>query len=290
MLQIDCIVQGRNRLGESPVWSSRQQRIYWVDSRRPAAFRLDPVTGVVETVPLPALVGSIGLRSAGGLVAALQTGFHTLNFDTGALDLIGDPESDQPENRFNDGRCDRRGRFWAGTMNDVRRDPTGSLYRLDPDRSCTWIRGDIIVPNSICWSPDDRVMYFADTYRERIMTYAFSADDGTIGDMRLLVDTRGNKGRPDGSTVDAEGFLWNAEFGGGRVVRYAPNGRVDRVVPLPVTQPSSCAFGGSRLDVLYVTSATQRLTPEQLEAQPLAGGLFAIDVGVSGLPEPEYGG
>ena len=108
--------------------------------------------------------------------------------------------------------------------------------------------------------------------------------------MRLLVETRGNKGRPDGSTVDAEGFLWNAEFGGGRVIRYAPDGRVDRVVSLPVTQPSSCAFGGSRLDILYVTSATQRLTPEQLDAQPLAGGLFAIDVGVRGLPEPEYGG
>ncbi|HTI65971.1 MAG TPA: SMP-30/gluconolactonase/LRE family protein [Caulobacteraceae bacterium] len=290
MMRIDCVVRGANRLGESPVWSVREQRLYWVDSRAPAVFRLDPATGVVEDLSLPSIVGSIGLRRGGGLVAALQTGLHLLDFDSRRLDFVADPEAHLPENRFNDGRCDRRGRFWSGTMNDARREPTGSLYRLDPDFTVARIRDDVIVPNSICWSPDDTVMYFADTYREQMMAYTFHPDTGELSGLRPFADDRQGPGRPDGSTVDAEGFLWNAKFGGGRVVRYDPKGRVDRILDLPVSQPSSCVFGGPDLRTLYVTSATQRLDDAQLAAQPLAGGLFAADVGVAGLPEPEFAG
>jgi sugar lactone lactonase YvrE len=290
MTQLECVVRGRNRLGESPVWSVREGALYWVDTRAPAAYRLDPATGEVRSRALPALVGSIALRRSGGLIAALQTGFHGLDFDTGELTPIVDPEAGQPENRFNDGRADRRGRIWSGTMNDVRRDPTGALYRLDADHRCTKMRDDIIVPNSICWSPDDRVMYFADTYRFRIMTYAFDADEGTISGMKLFADLQGRTGRPDGSTVDADGCLWNAEFAGGRLVRYTPDGLIDRTIELPVTPVTSCSFGGPGLDVLYITTATQSLTPEQADAQPLAGSVFAIAPGVRGLPEPEYEG
>ena len=290
MSDIECVVADQNRLGESPVWSTVEQALYWVDSRGPAVYRLDPATGTVESRPVPAVVGSIALRRAGGLIVALQNGIHGMTFSTGELTPIVDPESDLPENRFNDGRCDRFGRFWSGTMNDTRRDPTGSLYRLDPDRSCHKIRDDVIVPNSICWSPDDRVMYFADTYRHVILAYDFALAEGMIRNQRVFVDTEKHPGRPDGSTVDADGCLWNAEYAGGRLVRYAPSGKVDRVVELPVTQPTSCSFGGPRLDVLYVTSATQRLSPEQLARQPMAGGLFAVDVGVRGLPEPAFGG
>jgi sugar lactone lactonase YvrE len=253
---------------------------------------LDPTTSSVESLPMPSVVGSIGLcRSGPGrLIVAMQTGLYILDFATGWLDFRGDPERDQSENRFNDGRVDRRGRFWTGTMNDARREPTGALYRVGIDRSVTKMRDDIIVPNSICWRPDDGIMYFSDTYREIILTYRFDADAGTISAPKTFVETRGQKGRPDGSTVDSEGFVWNAEFGGGRVVRYDPDGHVDRVVSLPVTQPSSCAFGGPNLDTLFITSATQRLSEEAPREQPLAGGLFAIDVGVRGLPEPEYAG
>jgi sugar lactone lactonase YvrE len=286
----ECIVRCANRLGESPVWSVREQRLYWVDCRAPRIFRLDPATGHVDSWDAPCIIGSIGLRRSGGLVVAMQTGFHVLDVTAGALTFIADPESDQPENRFNDGRTDRRGRFWSGTMNDVRRDPTGSLYRLDPDHGVTKIRDDLIVPNAICWSPDDRTMYLADTYRHRILAYDFDLDDGTIGNERQIVDASMLKGRPDGATVDRDGYLWNAEYAGGRVVRRAPDGRIDRVIELPVSQPSSCAFGGPALDILYITTASQRLTPEELAAQPLAGSLFAVDVGVGGVPEPEYGG
>jgi sugar lactone lactonase YvrE len=290
MTQVDVLVRGRNRLGESPVWSQREGVLYWVDTRAPAVYRYDPATGDVRSQQLPALVGCVVLRRSGGLIAALQNGFHGFDFATGALTPIVDPESDLPENRFNDGRADRRGRIWSGTMNDLRRDPTGSLYRLDADHRCTKMRDDIIVPNSICWSPDDRIMYFADTYRYRIVTYAFDAEAGTIGDMKLFADLQGLPGRPDGSTVDSEGCLWNAEFAGGRVVRYTPDGRIERTIALPVTPVTSCSFGGPGLDVLYITTATQSLTPEQLTAQPLAGSLFAADPGVRGLPEPEYFG
>jgi sugar lactone lactonase YvrE len=290
LTKAECIVRGQNRLGESPVWSAREQQLYWVDCRAPRIFRLDPATGHVDSWETQSIVGSIGVRRSGGLVVAMQTGLHFLDVATGALSFAADPESDQPENRFNDGRCDRAGRFWTGTMNDVRRDPTGSLYRFDLDHSVVKIRDDLIVPNSICWSPDDRTMYLADTYRHRIMAYDFDIAEGAISNERLIADAGSIKGRPDGSTVDSEGFLWTAEMAGGRVVRRAPDGQIDRIVELPVTQPSSCSFGGGALDVLYITTATQRLSQEDLAAQPLAGGLFAVDVGVRGLPEPEYWG
>ena len=290
MSDVDCVVRSRDRLGESPLWAGAERALYWVDSRAPSIRRFDPATGATATRALSEVIGSIGLRSRGGLLLATQSGFHTLDrLEAGEPSALIDPERHLPENRFNDGRCDRRGRFWAGTMNDHRRDPTGSLYRLDPGGACTRIRDDIIVPNSLAWSPDDATMYFADTYREVILAYDFAADEGTISNPRVLVDRFGG-GRPDGSTVDADGCLWNAEYGGARIVRYTPAGKVDRVIPMPVSQPTCCCFGGESLDVLYVTSATQRLTPESLAAEPLAGSVFALRPGVRGLPEPAYGG
>lgn len=291
MSAIRCLVTGPYKLGESPIWSIEQQKLFWVDGRAPAVLSYEPQTGAVEQWPAPATIGSIGLRRSGGLIAALQTGFHAFDFATGAFTPLADPESDMPENRFNDGRCDRRGRFWSGTMNDSRREPTGSLYRLDPDLTVTHIHGDMVVPNSICWSLDDKTMYLADTYRHHILAYDFDIDSGTIHNPRMFVDaTSGHRGRPDGSTVDSEGFVWNAEYAGGCVIRYAPDGRIDRVIDMPVSQPSSVAFGGPDLETLYITSATQRLSEADLASQPLAGSLFAVDVGVRGVPEPAFAG
>ncbi len=236
------------------------------------------------------VIGSICLRESGGLVVAQQSGLYFYDFDTDRLTPLANPEGDRPENRFNDGRCDRNGRFWVGSMNDVRRDPTGWLYRIDADHGINPIRDDIIVPNSICWSPDNTVMYFADTYRDIMLTYSFDAEAGIIDDPKVFADTSDTEGRPDGSAVDAEGYIWNAMFGGGRLRRYAPDGRIDREIALPVTQPSCCCFGGPDLSTLYITTATQRLAPEILEQQPLAGSLLAIDPGVQGLPEAMYRG
>ncbi len=285
----DCIVDGRNVLGESVIWHPVEQALYWVDVRAPALYRLEE-DGTVAAIPLPGLAGGVVPRRSGGIAIALQDGFYTLDTTSGAVMLIVDPEPDKPENRINDGRCDRAGRFWAGTMHVTIREPRGSLYRLDADHSVRRIRGNLTVPNSICWCPDDRTMYISDTYSSIILAYDFSLAEGAITNERLFVDTSSHGGNPDGSCVDAEGCVWNAEYGASRVVRYTPQGRIDRTIALPVSQPTCCCFGGPGLDTLYVTSSRQRMAPETLAREPLAGGVFAVNPGVRGLPEAQYAG
>jgi sugar lactone lactonase YvrE len=251
------------------------------------------VNGSVGSVPVPSLIGSLGLRERrdelGSAIAALKDGVYLLDLDSGRVTELARPEPDQPDNRFNDGRVDRQGRFWAGTMNDVSRIPTGSLYRIERGGRIVRVLDDVIVPNSIAWSPDSRTMYFADTYRHTIWSFAFDADAGVLHDRRVFATVSG-PGRPDGSAIDAEGCVWNAEYAGARVVRYTPTGAVDRVVSMPVSNPTSCCFGGARFDSLFITSARQRLTPEQLAEEPLAGSVFALHPGVTGLPEPRFAG
>src|SRR5581483_2923607 len=167
MPQVDCVHAGQNILGESPIWSVREEALYWIDGRAPSICRLDSA-GKVRTWSMPESVGSIVLRASGGLVAATKSGFHFFDPETGSAKPIADPESHLPDNRFNDGRCDRRGRYWSGTMSDVKREPVGTLYCLRPDLTVRAFKSGLIVPNSLCWSPDDRTMYFADTYRATI--------------------------------------------------------------------------------------------------------------------------
>jgi sugar lactone lactonase YvrE len=233
-------------------------------------------------------VGSLALREQGGLLAATKSGVHRLDPASGALEAKANPEQHLPDNRFNDGRCDRAGRFWAGTMSNVNRDPVGSLYRFEADFACTKLRNAIIIPNSLAWSPDGRTMYFADTNRHTIWQYDYDPATGAPTNERVFVDT--GDGRPDGSCVDAEGCLWNAEYGAWRLVRYTPQGKVDRTIGLPVANATCCCFGGDDLATLYVTSATQRMAPGDLARQPLAGSLFSLRPGVQGLPESRFAG
>lgn len=286
--QVEVAVRGADRLGECPLWDERERMLWWVDSREPAAKRLDPASGAVMMLVLPEVVGSIALRGQGGLLAAMKSGIRFLDPASGALEAIASPEGDLPDNRFNDGRCDRAGRFWAGTMSDVKRDPVGSLYRFEADLSCSKLRNAIIIPNSLAWSPDGRTMYFADTNRHTIWRYDYDPASGAATGERVFAETGG--GRPDGSCVDADGCLWNAEYGSWRLLRYTPQGRIDRTIELPVANPTCCCFGGDDLGTLYVTTATQRLTPEDLARQPLAGSVLALRPGVHGLPESRFAG
>ena len=288
--EITIAVDARTTLGECPLWDSHAHVLYWIDILAPAIHRWDPATGVHDVRATPSLVGSIALRESGGLIAALENGFFTFDFTNGTAELIGDPEAHLPDNRFNDGRCDRAGRFWAGTMSHGEKAPTGTLYRLDPDRSIHPFETGIVIPNSLGFSPDDRTMYFADTVTESIFAYDFDLASGTITNKRLFASTADDPGHPDGSAVDADGCLWNAQFGGARLTRYTPGGKVDRVVQIPTYAPTMCAFGGENLDVLYVTSARRDLSEAELREQPAAGSVLAIDVGVRGLPEPRYAG
>ncbi len=288
-MNVEVAVAAANTLGECPLWCDRTEKLYWVDGRAPALHTLDPATGETAGFPMPETIGSICLTNDGGLLGAMMTGVFRLSLKGKVGEAVAWREPDQPDNRFNDGRCDRRGRFWVGTMNDKARIPTGNLWRLD-GRDAVRMAGDIIVPNSLAFSPDDRTLYLSDTYRHEIYAYDFDLDDGAISNRRLFSDLHDRPGRPDGSAIDAEGCLWNAEYAGGRVVRYRPDGRIDRVIEMPVSQPSCCCFGGRDLDELYITSARQRLSPGELEAQPLAGALFVVRPGVKGLHEARFAG
>ena len=231
---------------------------------------------------MPEMVGSLAVREAGGLVLALKSQIAFFDPVTSAIDRIASPEAGREAMRFNDGKCDRQGRFWAGTMNDVTRDPEGALYRLDPVRGCVAMDRGIRIPNSLAWSVDSRTLYFADSPLRTIFSYPFDPATGEIGQRRTFATVE-PPAIPDGATVDAEGCLWSAHYDGWRVVRFMPNGRIDRVIDLPVQRPTSCQFGGPDLSVLFVTTASQKLTPEELATQPLAGALLALDVRIKGV-------
>ncbi len=289
MVTANCIVEVGDSLGESPLWEPETQMFYWVDINRRLIHHLDPATGEVTDWPCHTEPGCIGRADYGRLIVGLRDGFHYFNPSTGVFDLITDPEPDKPKNRLNDGKLDRAGRLWAGTMQDPNPDePEGALYRLE-DRTATQVLDGIRIPNALCWSPDSKTMYFADTRARAIWAYDFDLVTGEMANQRSLVDLSDQPGRPDGATVDSEGGVWSAEYGGHRVVRYTPAGVVDEIIDLPVANATCPAFGGPDMKTLYITTASQRLTEEEVKEQPLAGGLFACEVNVAGLVEPVFG-
>ncbi len=284
------MVDAKNRLGEVPVWDVREQALYWVDIEGKLLQRLIPSTGKVDRWPMPERIACFALREKGGLIVAFASGIALYDLDSGRIDWIAKPEEGIPTNRFNEGKCDRAGRFWAGTMDDGLGRHTGALYRVDADLSVHKVLDGIGISNSTVWSLDNRAFYFADTLDGAIFRFDYDHATGTIANRKQIVDLKGTGIGPDGSTIDTEGYLWNAQWDGWRLARYAPDGRLDRVVELPVQKPTSCMFGGPDLRTLYVTSAVWDLTGEALAKQPQAGGLFALDVGIGGIPEPRFAG
>lgn len=291
-LEATCAVREAAIVGESPVWCPESKRLYWVDITGQKIHRFDPETGINETFCLPEPVTALAVRARGGLVLSLRKRFAFFDLETQALAYLGDPEADLPENRFNDAKCDRQGRFWAGTMSNVHWDsPSGALYRLDADGSISCHQREVICANGMGWSPDNRTMYFTESFRYAIYAYDFEAGAGTISNRRLFASLdRKTGGFPDGLTVDAEGHVWSVHNAIGKVVRYTPEGEVEREVTLPVPRPCGCSFGGANLDVLYITTARETLTPEQIERYPLSGSLFHVVPGVRGLAEAQFAG
>ena len=283
------IFDSQDILGEGPVWSADEQALYWIDIKRPCIQRWTPATGKHDVWMMPAEIGSFSLRKKGGAIVALQNGFSFFDFETETFEHIADPEPDLPNNRFNDGKCDRRGRFWAGTMdNDEVQFDAGSLYRLDADGTVTTIRGEVGISNGLGWSPDERTMYYADSPALCIYAYDFDPQTGGATNERVFVEV--DRGVPDGLTVDSAGYVWSAQWDAWRVVRYAPDGSVDQIVDVPAQRPTSCMFGGRDLCDLYVTSASINLTDDELEEQPDAGNVFRIRTKVPGIPEPMFAG
>jgi D-xylonolactonase len=270
-------------LGEGPIWSARDNAVYFVDIKGPAVHRLGLTDGARTSWAMPEMIGWLAERRE-GFIAGFQSGFAELSLDPLVIRPIGDPEPDLPGNRLNDGKVDPAGRLWAGTMDNAEQAASGSLYRLDPDRS--WRRMDqgYRVTNGPAFSPDGRTLYHSDSALRCVYRFDL-APDGGLGEREVFIRFGEADGYPDGMTTDAEGGLWIAHWGGSRVSRFTPDGRLDRAIPVPVSQPTSCVFAGPDLDRLFVTSAAIGLTDE-----PLAGGLFELDTGVRGLPTGAFAG
>ncbi len=281
----------RAELGEGPVWDDRRQRLLFVDIMRGHVHAFDPVTSDDRVLEVGQPVGTVTPTERGDYVIAAGDGFFRLDPDTGRVTPLAEVECDMPANRMNDGYCDPRGRFWAGTMAITPpRPPVGSLYRLDPDGSVTRVLGGVTISNGIDWSLDGTRMYYVDTRLSSIDVFDYDVERGEARNRRSLVTIAKASGYPDGLIVDAEGFLWLALWAGSAVHRYAPDGTLERVLKTPVTHPTKCAFGGPELADLYVTSAATELTPEERARQPQAGGLYRCRPGPRGRPARRFAG
>jgi sugar lactone lactonase YvrE len=289
---VKCVLKAQAVVGESPVWCAPEAALYWVDITGQKIHRFHPASGVNDTFHLPQSVTCVALRQRGGLLATLCKDFAFFDPRTEELRVLARVEDDKPDNRFNGGKCDRQGRFWAGTMNGKHWDaPSGSLYRLDTDLRVTRQQTGCVCANGLDWSPDGGVLYFTESFAYGIFAYDFEAATGQIANQRLFASVDKSSGAfPDGLTVDADGYVWSVHNAVGRVVRYSPAGKIDRVVQLPVPRPCGCAFGGEKLDVLYVTTARETMTADQLAKAPLSGSLFAVTPGVRGLPPSLFAG
>ena len=284
----ECVADVGAILGEGPVWVERDQALYWVDIKGRKVFRLDE-SGQREDWDTPFKICSLAPRRAAGFVAGTERGFARVDLEAGIFEPFADPEPDLPGNRFNDGKPDRQGRFWAGTMDDSEHAASGTLYRLDHDLSWVSVDGGYRVTNGPAFSVSGERMYHNDSGRQ--LTYVFDLDSsGRATNRRVFAQFKEGQGYPDGMTVDAEDCLWIAFWDGWCLRRFAPDGQCLAVIGLPVQRPTSCAFGGPRLDRLYVTSASVGLSAEQRSKQPFAGGLFMLDTGYVGLADQPFAG
>jgi sugar lactone lactonase YvrE len=284
---VEVVVESRAELGEGPIWDSRTNRLVWVDILGRRIHLTDTGSGGGDAIEVPMHVGAVAPRAAGGFVAALQDGFWVVG--DGPPRRITRVAEARPGLRFNDGKCDAAGRFWAGTMAYDQSTGAAALYRLDPDGQATRVLEGVTISNGLAWSVDGRTMYFIDTPTQRVDAFSFTPSTGEVGDRRPLIRIPREAGAPDGMTIDAEGGLWVALWGGGAVHRYL-DGQLDRVLRLPVSQPTSCTFGGEELDELYVTSAWEGLSAAERRQQPLAGAVFRGRPGVRGIPAAAFAG
>lgn len=286
MQKLTCVLDAKARLGECPRWDEKRSVLWWVDIMSARLHRFDPSTGIDEFITVPEHIGSFALTDDGGFVAGMRSGVYLLD-ETGGVRrrLAGNPE-DETSNRFNDGCCDAHGRFWVGTVNEPKTAGNASLYCLSAD-SLTRIDGGFLTANGIAFSPDNRWIYYSDTPRFTIFRRPFDPISGSVGEREAWVRFHpdgDDRGRPDGASVDVEGYYWSALYEGSRIVRISPTGEVVAAYPLPAKCPTMCAFGGEDRRSLYVTTARHGRPEDELRQYPLSGGLFAMRVKAPGLP------
>ncbi len=293
--KLELIVDAKAELGEGPCWDFNRHILYWVDINRHLVHIYDPKTSVDRTIDLGQEVGCVVPRKAGGLLCGLKNGIGSLDTESGDCRILLDPESHLPGNRFNDGKCDPVGRFWAGTMTPrvgkEKRNPQGSLYCLYPNLTIHTMVSGVTISNGLAWSPDRRLMYYIDTGLPVVCAFDYNEETADITNRRTVIEIDSSTGNPDGMTIDEEGMLWVAHFGGGRVTRWDPKvGRLIQTIEVPAPRVTSCAFGGYNLDELFITTARSGMTDDELKSFPEAGGLFQINPGVRGTPTVEFNG
>ncbi len=278
-------------VGEGPIWDTQKKVLWWIDILSSRLYAFDPATNVNQEWDTGQHVGTIVPWQEDTVMLALQHGFGSFHLATGTVTILNDPESNQPGNRFNDGKCDPVGRFWAGTMAYDNPVDQGSLYRMDTDFTVTKVLGGIGISNGIIWSLDHGTMYYIDSNSYKVRSWSYDLETGTITDENVVLSVTPEFGLPDGMTIDEEGMLWVAFYGGSKVCRvHATTGEILDTIALPAAAITACAFGDNDLDTLYITSAAQGMTPEELAAAPASGNLFSVKTGFKGVPADRFGG
>lgn len=291
MAKLIDVIETGDVLGEGPLWDPREQRLWWTDIQSRRLRSVDPVSRIIRDVATPERVGSFAFVADRPdlLLVAFETGLAWFRPGDGALEWIARPEAGGTGRRFNDGRTDRQGRFWAGTMVEdeaLAGADTASLWRLGGDGAPVACQGAVAISNGLTTSPDGRTLYFADSPKQEIYAYDLEPEIGTLSGRRLFAKVA--RGYPDGAAVDAAGRLWSARWGAGEVVCHTPDGAVAEVVEVAASQPTCVAFGGPDLKLMFVTSASDGLTAEERAAQPLAGALFVFESDIPGLAEAAF--
>lgn len=285
---IRCIADVKAQVGEAPVWLEREQALYWVDNKGKKVFRLDS-DGQCRDFDAPFQICCLAPQESGGFIAGTDRGFSQIDLDSGRFEMIGNPGEEPPGNRFNDGKTDPHGRFWSGTMDNDEKAVSGSLYRLDADLSWKRMDSGYKVTNGPAFDASRKRMYHNDSARQTIFAFDFS-DTGELSNKRVFAQFADGDGYPDGMTVDTDGNLWVCFWDGWCLRRLSPDGSIIETIGMPVERPTSCAFGGPQLDRLYVTSASRGISEDSHPMQPCAGGLFLLETGTRGVPQPPFAG
>jgi sugar lactone lactonase YvrE len=291
MSALEHFLSVQNEAGESPHWHADSKTLYWADIIDPHICKFSIEEKHLQIIPVEIPVTGLGLRKSGGLILASKSGLYLTDERLSNFTLLMDPEQGKNDVRFNDGLVDPQGRYWAGTLNEV--DITandGSLYCLSQDGTLSMLDTNLKGPNGIGWSPDHKIMYLVDSFAQCIYAYDFDVKQGKISNRRIFAEVPSEDGMPDGLTVDSEGYIWNAHWGGWRVTRYDPEGKIESAIKLPVKNVTSCIFGGNDLGDLFITTARYLLNEDELKEQPQAGDVFRVRPGVKGLPDPVFAG
>jgi sugar lactone lactonase YvrE len=286
---VERLLPVQNEIGETPIWVVKEQALYWIDYERHTVYRYDPTTGEYQTFEVARAITGLYPRAIGGWITATKTGIAFWEQHTNEFTFIVDPEADTPKVCCNDAVIDRQGRFLVGTMNEQDFNaPDGSLYRLDTNGSLHRLDSGFAVCNGMGLSLDGRTLYLTDMFHQQILAYDYDLATGNISHQRPFVRVPEETGAPDGLIVDSEDFIWSAHWGGWRITRYDPAGKIEREIRLPVANVTCLGFGGADLDEIYVTTAWSELSQQERKEQPLAGDLFRVKTDIKGLPESEF--